>query len=254
MSSIFISGGAAGIGRATALRFLSEGWTVGVYDVNDEALEGLKADHPAIVTGHLDVRDPQSWDTALAAFAEHTGGGIDVLDNNAGVLVAGDLADLTPEQVKFQVDINVLGLTYGAQAAYPYLKRADKGHLVNLCSASAIYGQPGIATYSATKFYVHGLSEALDLEWQEDGIRVVAIWPLWAKTALADVDHGSTKTLGVNITPEQVADKIWEAVHPGVLVVPRIHYSVGRVTTVMANSSKFAPRALVRTINKFIAH
>ncbi|GAA4393593.1 SDR family oxidoreductase [Tsukamurella soli] len=252
MSSIFISGGAAGIGRATALRFLSEGWTVGVYDVDDTALATLKSDHPDIVTGHLDVRDPESWDAALADFTSHTGGTLDVLDNNAGVLVAGDLADLTPQQVKFQIDVNTLGVTYGAQAGYKYLKATEKAHLVNLCSASAIYGQPGIATYSATKFYVSGLTEALELEWEDDDIRVVAIWPLWTKTALADNDAKSTQKMGVNITPEQVADKIWEAVHPGLMIVPRMHYSVGRSTTVLANSSKFAPRALVRSLNKLL--
>ncbi len=254
MSSIFISGGAAGIGRATAVRFLAEGWTVGVYDVDAAALESMQAEHSAVITGRLDVRDPASWEAALADFTRHTGGTLDILDNNAGVLVGGDLADITPEQVKFQIDVNVLGVTYGAQAAYKYLKAAGKSHLVNLCSASAIYGQPGIATYSATKFYISGLTEALDLEWEKDGIRVVAIWPLWAKTALAETDATkSIKTLGVNITPEQVADQIWHATHPGLMVVPRVHYSVGRATTVLANSSRLAPRAVVRAINKFIA-
>ncbi|MCA0157147.1 SDR family oxidoreductase [Tsukamurella sp. M9C] len=252
MPSIFISGGASGIGRATALRFLSEGWTVGVYDVNAAALEELKAEHPAIVTGTLDVTDYDQWEAALADFTQHTGGGLTVLDNNAGVLFGGDLDEITPQQIKLQIDIDALGVTYGAKAALPYLRGQPGAHLVNISSASAIYGQPGIATYSAAKFYVSGFTEALELEWEKHGIRVVAIWPLWAKTALAETDAKSTRTLGVNITPEEVAEQVWNSVHPGIRVpfLPRVHYSVGTLTTLLSNSSKFAPRSVVRLINQ----
>ncbi|GAB3131114.1 SDR family oxidoreductase [Tsukamurella serpentis] len=252
MPSIFISGGAVGIGRATALRFLSEGWTVGVYDIDQTALDDLKAEHPEIVTGRLDVTDYGQWEAALADFTSHTGGKLTVLDNNAGVLFGGDLDEITPQQVKLQIDVDALGVTYGAKAALPYLAGEKGAHLVNISSASAIYGQPGIATYSATKFYVAGFTEALELEWEKHGIRVVAIWPLWAKTALADTDAKSTRTLGVNLTPEEVAEQVWNSVHPKVQLpfLPRIHYSVGIMTTVLSNSSKFAPRSIVRLINQ----
>ncbi|WP_019201172.1 SDR family oxidoreductase [Tsukamurella sp. 1534] len=255
MPSIFISGGAAGIGRATALRFLSEGWTVGVYDVDRAALDALKEEHPEVVTGALDVTDYGQWEAALADFTEHTGGTLTVLDNNAGVLFAGDLDAIAPEQIKLQIDIDALGVTYGARAALPYLKDQPGAHLVNISSASAIYGQPGIATYSAAKFYVAGFTEALELEWEKYGIRVVAIWPLWAKTALAENDAKSTQTLGVKITPEEVADQVWNSVNPRVKVpfLPRVHYSVGTMTTVLSNSSKFAPRSVVRLINQFLS-
>ncbi|MBR7539013.1 SDR family NAD(P)-dependent oxidoreductase, partial [Mycobacterium tuberculosis] len=100
----------------------------------------------------------------------------------AGVLTEGKLADISPDAVRRQIDIDALGVTLGAQAAHKYLKKTPGAHLVNIASASAIYGQPGIATYSASKFYVAGLTEALELEWEPDDIRVVSIWPLWAKT------------------------------------------------------------------------
>lgn len=252
MSSIFITGGASGIGLATAERFEREGWTVGVYDVNPEALDKVAANHPDFITGVLDVREPQQWADALAAFTEHTGGTLDVLDNNAGILVAGRLDEITPEAIRAQIDIDALGVTLGAQAAYPYLKKTPGAHLVNIASASAIYGQPGIATYSAAKFYVSGFTEALELEWEKHGIRVVAIWPLWAKTALAETDAKSTQTLGVNITPEEVAEQVWNSVHPRIKLpfLPRIHYSVGTLTTLLSNSSKFAPRSVVRLVNQ----
>ncbi|MYR06477.1 SDR family oxidoreductase [Gordonia sp. SID5947] len=255
MSSIFISGGAAGIGLATAERFDREGWTVGVYDVSDEALSKVKANHPDWIVGKLDVRDPDEWAEALADFTSHTGGRLDVLDNNAGILVEGPLHEISPDAVRRQIDIDALGVALGAQAAFPYLKATPGAHLVNIASASAIYGQPGIATYSATKFFVGGLTEALELEWEHDDIRVVGIWPLWAKTALADNDAKSTKTLGVRITPAQVAEKVWESVHPTRQdkLLHRTSYSVGAQTLFLGNAAKFIPNFLNRAVNKFIA-
>ncbi|MDY6810772.1 MAG: SDR family oxidoreductase [Actinomycetota bacterium] len=255
MSSIFITGGAAGIGLATAERFGREGWTVGVFDVDAEALAKVKANHPGFITGTLDVRDPQQWENALAEFTSHTGGTLDVLDNNAGILVEGPLHEISPDAVRRQIDIDALGVALGAQAAYPYLRKTPGAHLVNIASASAIYGQPGIATYSATKFFVAGLTEALELEWENDDIRVVGIWPLWAKTALAMNEAKSTKTLGVRITPGQVADKVWESVHPTRQdkLLHRTSYSVGTQTLVLGNAAKFIPNFLNRAVNKLIA-
>lgn len=255
MPSIFISGGAAGIGLATALRFAAEDWTVGIYDVSDDALAAAKAAHPELITGRLDVRDAAQWDAALADFTAQTGGRLDVLDNNAGILISGDLPDISPEAVRAQIEIDALGVALGAQAAHKYLKATPGAHVVNIASASAIYGQPGIAVYSATKFFVAGLTEALELEWQHDDIRVVSIWPLWAKTALADTDAKSTKTLGVRLTPEDVAEKVWESVHPNRLdrLSRRTSYSVGAQTTVLNNAAKFVPNSVSRTLNKILS-
>lgn len=255
MPSIFITGGAAGIGLATAKHFARAGWTVGVYDLDERALDEVSREHGDWITGKLDVRDPDAWDTALEEFTAHTGGTLDVLDNNAGVLFAGELDEITPEQVRTQVEVNTLGVTLGAQAAFPYLRATPGSHLVNIASASAVYGQPGIATYSASKFYVGGLTEALELEWEPHGVRVVAIWPLWAKTDLVDSSARSTQTLGVRISPEDVAEKVWRSVHPSTLDrrLHRTSYSVGAQTTLLANAAKFAPNSVSRLINKFIA-
>lgn len=255
MSSIFISGGAAGIGLATAERFSRQGWTVGVFDVDQDALSKVAANHPDWIVGTLDVRDEKQWADALTEFTSHTEGKLDVLDNNAGILVAGPIDEISADAIKRQIDIDVLGVTLGAQAAFPYLRATPGSHLVNIASASAIYGQPDIATYSAAKFYVAGLTEALELEWEPHGIRVVGIWPLWAKTALAQNDAKTTKTLGVRITPEQIADKVWESVHPTSRDrrLHRTSYSVGLQTTVLANVAKFAPNFASRQINKLLA-
>ncbi|MGB3602232.1 SDR family oxidoreductase [Gordonia sp. (in: high G+C Gram-positive bacteria)] len=255
MPSIFISGGAAGIGLATATKFASQGWTVGIYDVSEAALASAKAENPDFIVGTLDVREPQQWADALADFTSHTGGELDVLDNNAGILVAGPLSEISADAIRSQIEIDALGITFGAQAAYPYLKATPSSHMVNIASASAIYGQPGIATYSAAKFYVAGLTEALELEWAPDDIRVVSIWPLWAKTALAAPETRSAHVLGIRLTPEDVAEKVWESVHPSAAdrLLRRTSYSVGVQTQVLGNLSKFVPNVVSRNVNKFLA-
>ena len=252
--SIFVSGGATGIGKAVATKFLDAGWVVGTYDIDDERLEQFQSEYPQLIIGHLDVTDAQQWEEALADFTSHTDGTLTVLDNNAGVIGFGDITDQDPGLIAAQVTINCTGVTLGARAAHKYLRKTPGAHLVNMGSASSIYGQPHIVPYSASKFYVQGFSQALELEWEKDDIRVVNIMPLWAKTKLASGDAESIKRLGVNLTPEQVADKIWQAVHPSNrLIRNRIMYSVGMPSLLMRYSARFAPSIAVRFINKLIA-
>lgn len=248
MPSIFISGAARGLGRAVAEKFLAEGWTVGAYDIMP-----LTWEHPRLFSGTLDVTAAASWSAALAEFAAHCGGRIDVVDNNAGIIADGPLATLEPEAVSRQIEVNCLGVTLGARAAHPYLKRS-KGQLVNMGSAAAIYGQPGIAVYSATKFYVGGLTEALSLEWRRDGIRVIDLWPLWARTSLAEVSASSVRRLGVRITPEQVADRLWRAVnYRNYWERGRVHHGVSTLDKALYLGRSLAPDRVVRALTRVIA-
>ena len=196
MSTIFISGAARGIGRAIAELFLDQGWIVGAYDIDT-----VDYTHPNLITGVLDVTDAQSWQTALAEFAAHSPAHtITVVVNNAGVLTSGGIADISPAAIEHQISVNCTGIALGAHAAFPHLRTGST--LVNMGSASAIFGQPTIAVYSATKFFVAGLTEALSLEWAKHRIRVIDLWPLWAKTDLSShANAGSIKRLGVHITP-----------------------------------------------------
>ncbi|MGJ0183404.1 SDR family oxidoreductase [Corynebacterium glyciniphilum] len=252
--SIFISGGAAGIGREVALKFRDAGWTVGAYDIDEQGLELLKEQYPEIITGRLDVTDYESWEQALADFTSHTGGKLDVLDNNAGIIGDHDVAEQAPGLIAKQIEINCTGITFGARAAYPYLKNTKGSHMVSMGSASGIYGQPHITPYSASKFYVHGFTQAMSLEWRKDKIRVVNIMPLWVKTQLADVEAASTKRLGVRIKTEDVANAVWKSVHPrNWLERQRQDYSVSTPDLLMRWSAKFAPSPVVRQVNKLIA-
>ncbi|MDO5670250.1 MAG: SDR family oxidoreductase [Corynebacterium sp.] len=245
MPSIFITGGATGIGRAVAERFLAAGWVVGAYDINPVTWSS------EVHAGLIDVRSAASWDAALADFAA-VAGRIDVVDNNAGVIVDGPLAQADPQALQQLLDVNCLGVTLGARAAYEYLRGG--GTLVNMSSASAIYGQPQIAAYSASKFYVAGLTEALGLEWRRDRIRVVDVWPLWTRTGMADVEAASVRRLGVRLTPEQVADVVWRAATAqGRWARGQVHYGVSGLDKALYLGRSLAPDRVARALTRVLA-
>ena len=117
--------------------------------------------------------------------------------------------DASYELDSAMVDVNVKGVLFGSRAAFPYLQRGTAPTLINVCSASAIYGQSEMATYSATKFAVRGITEALDLEWRPHGVHASSVWPLYVGTEmLAGVETAGMKNLGVTLTEDDVAAEI----------------------------------------------
>ena len=116
--AIFITGGGSGIGRAVAQRFAREGWLVGLADINEAGVAETAALLPdgASWTTRLDVRDRAAWDTALAAFAQASGGRLDVLFNNAGVAHGGPFAENQQNAIDQLIDVNFRGVVHGAQA------------------------------------------------------------------------------------------------------------------------------------------
>lgn len=250
----FITGGASGIGKATAQRLLNLGWTVGAYDIQEVTWGTADIPDGQLITGHLDVTDREEWDTALADFTAHTGGRLDFLFNNAGIIIDGLLTEQDPEKIRTLVDINCLGVTFGAQAAHPYLKATKDAVMINMSSASAIFGQPEISTYSATKFYVNGITEALSVEWRNDDIRVHDLMPLWAATQVANVKAQSVKTMGVNLTPGDVADeavRVLTTKAPWSRWVP--HYAVSLTDRVLKWMRKPFPDPIAQLLMRFVA-
>ncbi len=126
----------------------------------------------------------------------------------------GRFEDIGPAECRKQLDVNVMGVILGIQACLPLLERAQ-GCIVNMSSASAIYGQPELAVYSATKFAVRALTEALDLEFRKKNIRVADIMPSYVATPMV---AGQTyraktlKTMGVKLKAEDIAAHVWTAV------------------------------------------
>jgi NAD(P)-dependent dehydrogenase (short-subunit alcohol dehydrogenase family) len=246
MKSVFITGAASGIGLATARRFASEGWFVGLYDINEEAIDSLVSggEFLAACGGRCDVADRGSVKQALAHFAKATGDRLDVLINNAGVLTAGHFESNDSAAHDAIIRVNVLGLTNVAQLAFPLLKDTPKSTLLNLCSVSSVHGVPLLAVYSASKFYVNGLTQALGIEWAEHGIRVLSIKPPFVGTAMIDgMPEQLMKSFTVDFSPEQIADAIMEA-----LAGSGDSYLLGGKAKTLGFLSKILPVPLARRI------
>lgn len=249
--AIFVTGGASGIGLATARLFASHGWVVGIADVDNSALALAPIKH--VLTYHMDVCDREAWRHTLNDFTGRTGR-LDVLFNNAGIGVGGPLCDADFADLDRVVAINFGGVLNGARIGYDYLLRTAGSCLLNTASASAIYGSAGLATYSATKFAVRALTEALDGEWAAAGIRVRDIVPAFTETPLLDAAvRGSNHTIrdtareaGLELTPvESVAEAAWRAVHGDA-----VHTYVGKTADRMRFAAKWMPGQLRKMMRR----
>ena len=140
----------------------------------------------------------------------------------------------------------------GCHRSFRYLKKTQGAKVINLSSASAIYGQASLAVYSATKFYVRGLTEALNLEWEAHQISVHDLMPLFVQTRMVDgMKAKSIDKLGVKLTAIDVAEvalKVAEHSNPA-----QVHFPVGTSTKFSLTFSKLSPSRLNRWINKLIA-
>lgn len=258
--AIFISGGGSGIGRAMAQHFAARGWFVGLGDISEDGMAQTVALLPERASSShlLDVRDPAQWQSALAAFAAQTGERLDVLANNAGVGHAGAITELSERQIAQLVEVNVLGVIHGARAAHPFLAATPGSCLLNMASASAFYGVGGMSVYSATKFAVRALTEALDAEWHADGIRVRSLMPSFIDTPLlaepANQHSNRSKreaalASGMEVAPaSMVAEAAWNAVHGR-----HLHNPVGRTARMAAFFARWAPAIVRRRARQLMA-
>lgn len=249
--SIFITGAAAGIGRAVAERFTQQGWFVGIYDVDEVAVQALarQLGDRCCVARRLDVASPENWLEALPGFWQ-AAGRLDLLFNNAGVAVGGLLEEADLTRHHRLIDINLKGVLNGCHAALPYLKRTPGARVVNMCSASALYGQPMLSTYSASKAAVRSLTEALDIEWRRHRIRVVDVLPLFVSTAMVVDEVSKMKTvqkLGVHLSADDVARAVWRLATTAPWRLP-VHSAVGWQTRMFCLLAKLSPDA----INRFV--
>ena len=206
--AILITGGARGIGGATA-RLLAEGGAkVMITDVLDE--EGVALAEslgPDVYYRRLDVTNPSDWEAAVAA-TEDAFGKLNALFNNAGILHFAGVDDCTVDDFRQVQDINVLGVFLGIKTCAPALRRAGGGAIVNNSSTAGMQGYAGIAAYVASKWAVRGLSKAAALDLARDGIRVVSLHPGPIRTPMTEGlprDIAETQPLPRFGEPEEVA-------------------------------------------------
>jgi NAD(P)-dependent dehydrogenase (short-subunit alcohol dehydrogenase family) len=221
--AIFITGAASGIGRALAQKFAAEGWFCGLADVNEQGLAETADLLPKgqSLTVRLDVREREQWSAALSQFLVASGGQLDALANNAGIARGGPFDTVTAADNDLLIDINFRGVVIGCEMAFPLMKERPGSVILNTCSASGIYGSAGLSVYSATKFAVRGLTEALDIEFEPFGVRVRSLMPGFIDTPLLGISvGGSNRTAretvaesGLEFTPVSVvADRAFAAI------------------------------------------
>ncbi len=212
--AIFITGAASGIGRATARLFAERGWFVGALDVDKTGLDTLASEAPIGLARVLDVTDRQDYTAAVAAFAEHTNGQLDVLFNNAGIISSAPFDETSWEAVERLLRINLFGVMIGIQAALPLLKRTPGSLCFSTCSASAIYGSANLTAYSASKHAIKGLTESLSIELKKHGVRAADVLPGIVETAMLSPEQKAlmpTEGPWRVIQPRDVAEVVWRA-------------------------------------------
>ncbi len=191
-ATAIVTGGASGIGGALAGELVARGALVLVADIDGDGAarvaEGLGRSGPGTARSiPLDVRDARAVADAVGRFAgEHDG--VDFLFNNAGIAVGGEVRHLTVDHWRRVIDVNLLGVIHGVDAAYPGMIERGRGHIINTASLSGLVPSPLLVPYSTTKHAVVGLSVGLRAEAAGHGVRVSVLCPGLIETPLLDKD------------------------------------------------------------------
>jgi NAD(P)-dependent dehydrogenase (short-subunit alcohol dehydrogenase family) len=202
MKAVLISGASRGIGEATARLLHARGYGVGLLARNGARLEALARELPGALPLVGDVRRREDWERAVARM-EEAFGGLFALINNAGIGIMKPVAELSEEEVREVLEVNLMGPFLGLKAALPLLLRSQ-GVVVNVGSLAGKNAFKGGAAYNASKFGLLGLMGAAMLELREMGVRVVNVLPGSVDTGFA----GSPVGEGWKLAPEDVARAI----------------------------------------------
>ena len=230
---VAITGGARGIGLATAKAFLDAGAVVALGDI-DEALAADAAGTIGVSGFQVDISDTASFEAFLDG-VERTLGPLDVLVNNAGIMPLGPLPEEPDEVTRRIVSINLVGTIVGTKLAMSRMVPRGTGHIVNVASAVGRVAVSHGATYSATKFGVVGLTEAVRSELFGTGVRASVILPASTNT---DLVKGLKQPRGQRVVePSEVADTILAVVKN-----PRFETWVPRSAQRSVRALSFLPR------------
>jgi NAD(P)-dependent dehydrogenase (short-subunit alcohol dehydrogenase family) len=242
---VAITGGARGIGRATAAALIAQGARVAIGDIDAPLAEQTASALGSGTVGlPLDVTNRESFDGFLTE-VENRLGPLDVVINNAGIMPIGPFVDETDATAQRMVDINLHGVIHGSKLAMERFMPRGRGHLVNIASVAGKGGFPGGATYCATKHAVVGLSEAIRAEMRKTDIDVSIVMPVVVNTELG---AGLQKSRGIKVVePEDVANAIVEALQTG-----RVDVYVPRQVGVLMKLAQVLPRSVADFVTKVL--
>jgi NAD(P)-dependent dehydrogenase (short-subunit alcohol dehydrogenase family) len=210
---VLITGAASGVGRAVAHRLARSGATLALVDRNSEGLERVAAEVAELggraYLESVDVTDGAAIAQAVARLWEATGG-IDVSLQSAGILRLGLFENGGDQDLRACMEVNLFGTAYTIAAMLPLMRKRGRGHLINMVSVAGLRGLPYLPAYSASKFAVYGLSQALRDELVGTGIAVSVVCPSSIRTPMV-LDQPVLPPIYHRfpwLTPEEVADVV----------------------------------------------
>ncbi|HVW45748.1 MAG TPA: SDR family oxidoreductase [Solirubrobacterales bacterium] len=240
---VAITGGARGIGKATAEALARRGARVAIGDVDlalaEETAAGLGTEGVALA---LDVGDRGSFEHFLDE-VERRLGTVDVVINNAGIMPITPFVEESEESFRRQIEINLVGVIHGTQLALRRMLPRNRGHIVNIASQAGKTGVPGIATYSATKHAVVGLSESVRAELRGRAIEISCVMPTIVNTELISgvVDRPLLKSVEATDVAEAIV---------GALEVPRFDVYVPKSNGALLRGAALMPRTAAEWVGR----
>jgi NAD(P)-dependent dehydrogenase (short-subunit alcohol dehydrogenase family) len=202
----FVTGGASGIGLALGRAFAQAGMKVMLADIETDALaaavKSLEAFGPGVRGVVCDVADPSSVERAAEASFEAFGN-VHVVCNNAGVAAAGGIDNISLDNWRWVLDVNLMGVLHGIRSFLPRIRaHGEGGHIVNTASMAGMDAGLGFSPYVASKFAVVGLSEGLSVRLRPLGIGVTVICPGYVRTRIGESGRNRPARYGVGQAPD----------------------------------------------------
>jgi NAD(P)-dependent dehydrogenase (short-subunit alcohol dehydrogenase family) len=256
-----VTGASSGIGRAIAVRLARGGYRVFGTARQPERL----ASEPGFEPVRMDVREDDSVARAVETVLG-SAGRIDLLANNAGYSVVGAVEETSPAQARSLFETNVFGALRVSRAVLPAMRARGKGRIVNISSVAGFAPPPFMGAYAASKHALEALTEALDYEVRNFGVRAVLVQPGFTRTEIASnqetadalvevyaaLREGLTahivSAVAAGVDPDVVAEVVWTA---ATAESPRLRYPVGREARALAAMRRFLPaRAFAQGVRK----
>jgi NAD(P)-dependent dehydrogenase (short-subunit alcohol dehydrogenase family) len=261
---IFVTGGASGFGRAIAERWARAGYRVCIGDIHEargaETLASLRALGATAHSLRCDVTSDS--DVAGAAkWLEESWGGVDVVVNNAGVAIGGSITEISMDDWRWIVDINLLGVVRGCKTFTPLFQKQGHGHFVNVSSMAGLIHPPMMSAYNATKAAVVAISETLSVELARDNITVTVVCPSFFRTNLTETMRAGSADIAavthklVNKASrgaDEIADLTFKGVQRGDFHV--LTHADGRAAWMMKRLAPFSiyARALTKSTQRMM--
>ncbi|MTI87792.1 MAG: SDR family oxidoreductase [Balneolaceae bacterium] len=262
--NVLITGGASGIGYIMGRLALERGARhLVIWDINEDALdkaaEQLRTGDASVSSNVVDVREPDAVTQAAEHLLEDLPA-IDILINNAGIVVGKSFSEQSMDDIRNTMEVNSLGLMYVARAFLPTMLKKRSGHIVNITSAVGLTPNPGMTIYAASKWAAVGWSESLKLELQQnsESVRVLTVMPSYIDTGMFE---GVSPPLWMPVLdPQVISEKILDAVEQnksrlrepfmvkitpflkGILPAPIFDFIAGKIFNVYSSMSTFKGR------------